>query len=117
MRAAVADPDRPVAELPMLGPHERRRLLVEWNANDHPYPDDRCLHDQIAERAAAAPDRPAVVMGDARLTYGELEARADGLAGALAARGVGPEVRVGIRMERSIEMVVAMYAVLKAGGT
>ncbi|HXM56922.1 MAG TPA: condensation domain-containing protein, partial [Candidatus Dormibacteraeota bacterium] len=116
LRGIVAEPGRPVSRLPLLEAAERRRLLVEWNDTDRPYPRERCVHELFEARVAEAPDHVAVIMGDRRLTYGELNARANRLAHHLRGLGVGPDVLVGICVERSLDMVVAIYGVLKAGG-
>ncbi|HEX8211012.1 MAG TPA: condensation domain-containing protein, partial [Longimicrobium sp.] len=113
--AVAAEPERPVDQVPFLAPAERRRIVEEWNATWTGLP-DACVHQLFAERAARAPGAVAVVSGDVVLTYGELNERANRLAHHLRRRGVGPEVRVGICLERSLEMVVGILAVLKAGG-
>jgi len=114
--AARSAPSLPAAELELLSERQRRRLLYEWNSTAAPYPQDKCLHQLIAEQAARTPDAVAVSAGDAEVTYAELERRANQLAHYLSARGVGPEHRVGVLVERSVEMVVALLGVLKAGG-
>src|SRR5262249_21239015 len=80
------------------------------------YPRDRGPHQLFEEQAARTPDRPAVVFGDQRLTYAELNARANQLARHLKGLGVGPDVPVGLCAERSLEMVVGLLGILKAGG-
>ncbi|HET7232832.1 MAG TPA: amino acid adenylation domain-containing protein, partial [Longimicrobium sp.] len=102
--------------LELFGADERRRVLLEWNATDEAYPADACIHTLFEAQAARTPDAVAVTAGDDSLTYTELNERANRLAHHLAGLGVGPEVRVGIGMERGLEMVAAMLAVLKAGG-
>ncbi|WP_081011898.1 non-ribosomal peptide synthetase [Burkholderia multivorans] len=115
--ALVADPHAPVGTLDLLEADERRRLLVEWNDTAlERAPLERTLHRLIEESAARTPEAVAVVFGDSALTYGELNARANRLAHYLRERKVGPEVLVGICMERSFEMIVGLLAVLKAGG-
>ncbi|MCA1633792.1 MAG: amino acid adenylation domain-containing protein, partial [Acidobacteria bacterium] len=116
LEGAVANPEERVGRLPLLREWERRRLLVEWNDTAAPYERDRCIHELIEEQAARAPEATAVVFEDRRMTYGELNARANRIARRLRALGVGPEVRVGVCVERSMEMVVGVLAVLKAGG-
>jgi amino acid adenylation domain-containing protein len=115
---AGVGPDRPLSELPLLSEEESAQLLREWN--DAPDPPDLdaagLVHERFARRAALHPERPAVVCGDLRLTYGELADRAARLAGHLRSLGVGPEVRVALRVERSVEMVIGLLAVLGAGG-
>nr|VFJ75374.1 MAG: amino acid adenylation domain-containing protein [Candidatus Kentron sp. FW] len=116
LRAIVAEPETPIAQLPLLTEAERRRILVEWNATGAPYPQDKCVHELFQEQAAKTPDAVAVVFGEEEVSYGELNARANRLAHRLRKLGVGPEVLVGILNERSVEMVVGLLAILKAGG-
>jgi amino acid adenylation domain-containing protein len=131
----VRDPQRPVAELPLLSAAERHQLAHEWSRGGTAVlagalaeltppgrragGDDaglRPVHRWVEAQARRNPGAPAVVHGERRLSYGELEARANQLAHKLSALGVGPERLVGICVERSVEMVVAMLGVLKAGG-
>ncbi|MCD2857691.1 AMP-binding protein, partial [Pseudomonas aeruginosa] len=84
--------------------------------SDSGYPATPLVHQRVAERARMAPDAVAVIFDEEKLTYAELDSRANRLAHALIARGVGPEVRVAIAMQRSAEIMVAFLAVLKAGG-
>jgi amino acid adenylation domain-containing protein len=105
-----------VAEIPLLTEPERRQLLVEWNSTLADYPADRCLHELFERQVERTPDALALVFEDQRLSYGELNRRANQLAHHLRKQGVGPEVCVGIFMERSVEMVVGIYGVVKAGG-
>ncbi|WP_420124784.1 condensation domain-containing protein, partial [Longimicrobium sp.] len=109
------DPAVRVAELALLGQDEHAVVVGEWNATDAPYPSRATLHGLIAEQAARTPDARAVVFGGEALSYRELDARANRLAHHLSALGAGPEAFVGICLERSAEMVVAMLAVLKSG--
>ncbi|HEX2191027.1 MAG TPA: amino acid adenylation domain-containing protein, partial [Longimicrobiaceae bacterium] len=117
LEAMAADPDRRLSEMEWVPPAERRLVVEEWNATARPIPEET-VHALFAEQAARTPAAVALV-GPAgeRLTYAELDAAANRLANALRRRGVGPETRVGIFMERSVERVTAMLAVLKAGGT
>ena len=94
----------------------RDELIVGRNATDHAYRDDACIHELIAAQVARTPDAPALVCGDATLTYRELDERANRLARHLRTLGVGRDVVVGCCFERSVEMVVALLGVLKAGG-
>ncbi|MCP4662996.1 MAG: AMP-binding protein, partial [bacterium] len=116
LAGAVADPERRLSELPLVPAAERHQLLCEWNDSRTADPGDLLLHALFAGQAAATPEAVAVAAGDEQLSYRELEARANRLAQELEARGVGPEVRVGISMERSPAMVVGLLAILKAGG-
>jgi amino acid adenylation domain-containing protein len=115
LEAAVANPARPLSELPLLTSGERQQILVEWNATKSEYPRDRCLHDLFAEVARRNADRVAVVGHDQSLTYGELHARSSQLARYLRKRRVGPGVLVGLCIERSAEMLVALMGILKSG--
>jgi amino acid adenylation domain-containing protein len=112
----AADPQRSVASLSLLTESERQQLLVEWNATRRPYADDQCAHELIEAQAARTPDAVAIVYEDRRLTYRELDRRANQLAHYLRKRGVGPETLVGICAERSPELILGMLGVLKAGG-
>jgi amino acid adenylation domain-containing protein len=116
LRGAVAAPDCRLSDLPLLSEGERRQLLVEWNATAADYPSDRCVHDLFAEQAARTPDAVALVYEDSALTYDELDRRSNRLAHHLRGLGVGPEMVVGLCVERSLEMVVGLLGVLKAGG-
>jgi amino acid adenylation domain-containing protein len=115
LAGAAADPSRRLAELPLLAAAERARLL-SWNAAELDYDRELTLDALFAERAARVPAAPALFCRGERLTYAELDARANRLAHCLRSRGVGPEVTVGICLDRGVELVVALLAVLKAGG-
>ncbi|MFP5287637.1 MAG: non-ribosomal peptide synthetase, partial [Thermoanaerobaculia bacterium] len=116
LTAAVEDPELRLSHLPLLTAPERAQLL-EWREGPRvPFAVDRLFHQRVADQAARAPRNTAVVLGERRLSYGELEARADLLAGHLRALGVGPDVLVGLAVERSPEMVVVVLGILKAGG-
>ncbi len=112
----VADPDCRIGELELLGVDERRQLLVEWNDTAVEFPSDRCVHELFEDQVVRDPDATAVVFEDVSLSYGELNRRANRLAHHLRDLGVGPDVLVGICVERSPEMVVGLLAILKAGG-
>jgi amino acid adenylation domain-containing protein len=116
LAAAAANPDGPLARLPLMTVEEREQRLRDWRPAPVAYPRDRSLPALFAAACDRDPGAVAVVMGEARLTYGELAARAARLARRLRARGVGPEVVVGVCLERSLEMVVGLLAVLQAGG-
>jgi amino acid adenylation domain-containing protein len=116
LEGIVADPDGRLSELPLLTPGEQRQLLVEWNATAADYPQGRCIHQLFEAQVERAPEAVAVVFGDQQLTYWELNCRANRLAHHLQGLGVGPDVLVGIFMERSPEMVIGLLAILKAGG-
>lgn len=116
LEGIVTDAERPIASLPMLTEAERRQLLVPRNAADAVLAPSRCLHTLLAEWAERTPDAVAVVCEGQRLTYGQLNTRANRLAHCLRAQGVGPDVLVGLFLERSLEMIVGMFGILKAGG-
>ena len=106
----------PLDELSRLTERERRQLLVEWNDTAADYPRDQCIHQLFEEQVERTPDAVAVVFEDRQLTYAQLNARANQLARHLRRLGVGPEVLVGLCVERSLEMVVGLLGILKAGG-
>src|SRR5215211_7282000 len=116
LEGIAEDPDQRLSELPLLTEDERHRLLVEWNDTATEYPRDRCVHELFEEQVESTPDAVAVVFEEQQLTYRELDRRANQLAHHLRALGVGPEVLVGICVERSLEMVVGLLGILKAGG-
>ncbi|GAB4212335.1 MAG: hypothetical protein OHK0022_48020 [Roseiflexaceae bacterium] len=111
----AARPDAPLTQLVLLPEEERRQLLVDWNMTAVPLPAGPYIHQLIAAQAAQRPQNTAVIFRDRTLTYYELERRASQLAALLRRDGVGPETRVGIFMERSLELPVALLGVLKAG--
>ncbi|HEX8118987.1 MAG TPA: condensation domain-containing protein, partial [Pyrinomonadaceae bacterium] len=96
LRAVVADPDRPISEVPLMTEAERRRELEEWNRTAREYPKDRCVHQLFEEQARRTPDAPAVAFEGRELTYGELNRRANQLAHHLLAAGAGPGALVGL---------------------
>ncbi len=116
VEALTTQPDAPVSALPLLTGAERQQVLVEWNGARTPYPPDALIHTLIEEQARRTPGAVALRFEDTSLTYGELDARANQLAHHLRGLGVGPEVRVGVCLERSLELVVALLGTLKAGG-
>jgi amino acid adenylation domain-containing protein len=116
LEGIVADPAERLSTLPLLKKSERGRLLMQWNDTRVEYCPANCIHRLIEEQARRTPTAIAAVFEGEQLTYEELNSRANRLAGYLRRRGVGPEVVVGICLERSLEMIVALLAVLKAGG-
>ena len=115
LEGIVENPDETVGKLPLLADAERTRLVVEWNNTRMDYPRDRCVHHLFEEQAARTPNATAVVFGNDSLTYGELERRANHLANHLIRLGATPDSLVGICLERSLEMVVGLLGILKAG--
>jgi amino acid adenylation domain-containing protein len=116
LEGIIADPNRRISALPLLPPEEQHQVLVEWNRTHADYPQDRCLHEWLAEQVARTPDATAAVDSEQSLTYAALNGRANQLAHHLQALHVGPETLVGICLERSVALVVAMLGILKAGG-
>jgi amino acid adenylation domain-containing protein len=116
LQGAVENPDIPISRLPLLTADEKRRMLFEWNETAGSYRDDQCFHELLERQARNRPSLPAATFGPHRLTYGELNRRANQLAHHLRELGVKAEVPVGICLNRSFEMLVAVYGVLKAGG-
>jgi amino acid adenylation domain-containing protein len=112
----LEDAQQRVDRLPLLGAEERHQLLVEWNETQVPYPKERCLHELFESQVERTPEATALLYEDERLSYRELNERANRLAHYLRARGVGAERLVGICVERSVEMVVGLLGILKAGG-
>ncbi len=116
LEGIAADPHPRIAGLPLLTDQERRVLLVDWNTRTAPYTQGIAVHQLFEAQVQRTPDAIAVACGQQQLTYAALDARAGRLARALRHWGVCPEVPVAICLERSVELVVAVLAVLKAGG-
>ncbi len=114
--AALRETETPVHLLPLLARAEREQLLTTWQVTKQPYESDVCVHEHFERQVERTPDAPAIAFGNATLTYRELNQRANAFARRLRAEGVGPEVLVGICVERSIDMMVALLGILKAGG-
>jgi amino acid adenylation domain-containing protein len=116
LAAASREPQKKLRDLPVLPDDERRRVLVEWNDTAADYAVAECFHELFEAQVDRTPAAPALVAGAARLTYGELEARANRLAHHLRARGVGPDAVVGVCLERTADLVIAVLGIMKAGG-
>ncbi|HWD31775.1 MAG TPA: amino acid adenylation domain-containing protein [Pseudomonas sp.] len=116
LQGIVSNPQQKIAELPLLDAEEQAQSVEQWNATAAQYPLDTPVHQLIEQQVCATPDAPALCMGEQQLSYRELDQRANQLAHQLIALGVGPEVLVGIAVERSLEMVIGLLAILKAGG-
>ncbi len=113
--AVVANPDQRLSELPLLTAAERRQLLVEWNSTQAEYPADKTVQEMFEQQVERTPEAVAVIFEDEQLTYAELNSRANQLAHFLRGLGIGPQARIGISIERSLEMVVGLLGILKAG--
>jgi amino acid adenylation domain-containing protein len=111
----VADPAQRLSQLPLLSESERRQLLVEWNQTAREYPREQTVQQLFEAQVAQRPEAIALSFGTEEVSYRELNERANRLAHYLQSRGVGAETLVGLMMERSVEMVVGMLGVLKAG--
>ena len=116
LNSIVLNPQQPIFQLLMLAEVEQQQLLFEWNNTQADYPLDKCIHQLFEEQVERTPDHIAVVFEDQQLNYRELNARANQLAHYLQNLGVGPDVLVGICVERSLEMMVGLLGILKAGG-
>src|SRR5271165_5593397 len=114
LEEVLAEPDRPIGQLDILSPEERRQILTEWNATGQPVAETTLPH-LFEAQVARSPQATALVFEEICLTYSELNARANRLAHYLIGLGVGPENLVGIALERSVELVVALLGTLKAG--
>jgi amino acid adenylation domain-containing protein/non-ribosomal peptide synthase protein (TIGR01720 family) len=116
LEAVVADPERRLSELSLCTSREKQQVLVEWNDTRTPFPDDLCIHQLFENQVERQPDALAVTFENRSLTYSELDRRANQLAHYLRARGVKPDTVVGICIDRSLELIVGVLGVLKAGG-
>ncbi len=116
LEGIVADAARPVGRLSLLSEAEQRQVVVEWNNTTREFPHDATVHGLVAAQAARTPDALAVEYGGQRLTYAELERRANQLGNHLRTLGVGPDTLVGVCVQRSLDMIVGVLGVLRAGG-
>ncbi len=116
LEGVVRNPDQELSKLSLLDRHERHKHLVEWNNTATAYPQERTITDLFAEQVAVRPEAVAVVEGPNQLTYSQLNERATHCAHMLRAHGVGPEVCVGVCLERSLELVITILGIVKAGG-
>ena len=115
LEGIVADPDLRISDIPMLTEPERRQVLVDWNNTGVDYPGPELLHQLIEAQAARTPDAVALIFGEQQLTYRELNRRSNQLAHYLQSAGAGPEAMIGLCIERSVEMIVGLLGILKAG--
>ena len=116
LTSVANNPQTAVAELEILGDEERAQLVIEWNATATEYERELCVHQLFEAQVQRTPDAVALISGEEKLSYATLNARANCLARVLKDSGVGPEVVVGVLLDRSTEMVVSLLAILKAGG-
>lgn len=115
LQAAITNPQQKVSELPILSESEKHQVLRAWNNTSRDYPRQQCLHNLFERTAKCAPNRVAVECDGQSLTYGELNAKANRLANHLRKSGVQPESCVGIFLERSLDLIVGLLGILKAG--
>ncbi|MEA5603525.1 non-ribosomal peptide synthetase [Nostoc sp. UHCC 0252] len=115
LEGIIANPEERISQLPLLTQPEQQKLLVEWNDTQVDYPQDLCIHQLFEEQVDSTPDAVAVVFEDQQLTYYELNYRANQLAHYLRSLGVGSDALVGLCVERSLEMVIGLLGILKAG--
>ncbi|REJ55751.1 MAG: amino acid adenylation domain-containing protein [Microcystis aeruginosa DA14] len=116
LRAIIVNPQESVSLLPLLSEQEQKQLLVDWNQTKTDYPQEQCIHQLFESQVERTPDAIAVVFEEQSLTYGELNGRANQLAHYLQKSGVKPDELVGICLERSLDMIVGLLAILKVGG-
>jgi amino acid adenylation domain-containing protein len=115
LQSIVADPEQRILDLPMLTSAEKHRLLFDSNGAESDYPKNKCIHELFEAQVEKSPNAVAVTSEDLQLTYRELNRRANQLAHFLRKLGIGPEILVGICLERSVEMIVGLLGILKAG--
>lgn len=115
LEEAIGNPDKPVSQVSLLTARERQQVVNDWNGADAPG-NAECMHTLIQEQAERTPDNVAVAFRDQELTYRELDTRANQLAHYLQKLGVGPDIFVGICMDRGLEVMVGLLGILKAGG-
>ncbi|MHC8319475.1 non-ribosomal peptide synthetase [Pseudomonas sp. GB2N2] len=116
LEALLANPQQRLSELPLLEALEQQNLLDSLGVEPGEHRLDQCIHQLFSEQAIRRKDAPALTFAGETLSYAELDSRANRLAWSLRERGVGPQVRVGLALERSLEMVIGLLAILKAGG-
>ncbi|MDQ6632062.1 MAG: amino acid adenylation domain-containing protein, partial [Verrucomicrobiota bacterium] len=116
LEGIVAAPGQRVENLPLLGHAERETILVHWNKTQTHYPRNSSIPEIFEEQVEHSPESVALIFGQEKLTYRELNERANQLAHHLQKKGVGPDVRVGLCLERSLEMIIGLLGILKAGG-
>jgi amino acid adenylation domain-containing protein len=116
LEVVVEDPGQRLSQVQLLDEVEQHQLLVKWNTTTTAYPREQSITDLFEDQVVTSPEAVAVVYGEEQLTYGQLNIRANQLAHYLQRQGVGPETRVGVCLERSLNLVISLVAILKAGG-
>ncbi|OJT29706.1 non-ribosomal peptide synthase/polyketide synthase [Pseudomonas sp. FSL W5-0203] len=116
LEALIADPHQRLSELPLLSADEQRALQDSLGVGKGEHRLDQCIHQLFSQQASQRPESPALTFAGVTLSYAQLDERANRLAWMLRERGVGPQVRVGLALPRSLEMVIGLLAILKAGG-
>jgi non-ribosomal peptide synthetase component F len=116
LEGILANPQQRLLELPLLTEEERQQMLVEWNDTERDHGHELSIHQLFERQAERTPKAIALIFGEERVSYAELNHRANQLGHYLKGLGVGPETRAGILLERSVEMAIALLGVLKAGG-
>src|SRR5258708_8642536 len=116
LEGVVANPELSISKLPILTETERRQLLVEWNDTRTDYPAHKGIQELFEEQVRNTPEGVALICEDRQVTYGELNSQANQLGHYLRKRGVGPDTRVGVCVQRSPEMIMVLLGILKAGG-
>jgi len=116
LQRVLAAPDSPLPHISLWEETEQQQVLLDWNRSERSYSLERCTHEIFERQVQCDPHASAVAYEGVRLSYAELNARANQLARYLSEMGVGPEVRVGICMDRSLDLIVALLGILKAGG-
>jgi len=112
----LSNPDKKLNEIELIGEEEKKQILLKFNDTKANYPKDKTIHQLFEEQAEKTPDKAAVIYGDEKLTYMELNGKANRLARVLRENGTGPDSIVGIMAERSLEMMIGIMGILKAGG-
>jgi len=115
LQGMTANPERKLSELPLLSAAERQQLLVQWNDTQADYPKNSSIHELFAAQTERTPDAVAAICENEQLTYRQLNAKANQIAHYLQSLGVKPEVLVGICLERSLSVLVAILGILKVG--
>jgi aspartate racemase len=116
LESIIANPYLKISQLPIVPEFEKNLLINDWNRTQVPYPDTKCVHQLFEEQAEKTPGAIAIVFDETHLTYSQLNEKANQLAYYLQGKGVGPETMVGICVERSLELIIGLLGILKAGG-